>query len=300
MWRPALFALLAFELFSPRMASAEIYGSGWYREVQLSVGHESNVPRSYKPTDETKDTMVSAQAGLGYSQKAGDHLQYVVTGYVDHTAHETFDALDHTTLSVSGRLIWQPKVDYNAIWYESRAEVTRFEYRRSDPREGYLLTGDASLNRRLGLRWIGHLGYRYLDFVLDKDDVQANRDAAFDIARHEIYAGLEYQLSRRVWLSGTWGFQHGGFTASSSISPGEIQYDADTKDWAFESCSIIRCVPFYAYRSITDIHTVDLAVVFPVANLDADLSVRYFDASSDNDLEYDDWLVQLGVIWTFQ
>lgn len=284
---------------TPEIAAAEVYGSGWYREVQLSIGQEDNVARSYKDIDRFDDVISSASVGLGYSRKVGNTLHAIAGGYVSYNHHATFSELSNTAVSLNGTLIWQPRASFDQPWYEFGIDVSRVDYDDSEAREGYLLTGSVSWNKRIGMRTTGRLGYRYVDLVFDKDDLQANRDAAFDIARHEVFAGFDYNLTAATWLALDYTYHHGGFTASSSISPGSIPYDAETEDPVFESCSIIRCNPFYAYRTITDVHSLEAAVLFPAFGIDFDVSVRYLDASAENGLEYDDWIAQIGAIWTF-
>ncbi len=295
--------LLTFFFFSihltPQSAVAEVYGSGWYREVQLAIGQEDNLARSYKAIDSFDDVITTGSLGIGFSKKLGDNMQYVAGGYVSYSQYDEFDDLSNTAISLNGTLIWQPEASYRKPWYRVAGEITRLDYKDSIAREGYLATLSFSANRRLGMRTIGRMGYRYLDFIFDVDDVLANKYAAFDVARHEFFAGMDYHLAGDTWLTIDYSYQHGGFTSSSSISPGEIEYDAETEDPAFESCSVIRCVPFYAYRTIADVHSVDAAITFVAFGVDMDLSVRYLDARPENDLSYDNWFAQIGAIWTF-
>ncbi len=291
-------AILSLAHVAGQKASAEAYGSGWYSEIQFTVGHEDNVARSYKSVDVTDDLISSASVGIGYSGKVGSNIQYVVGGYLSQSIHQEYDNLDHTAISLNGSLVWQPSPSFDAIWYRLTAEATRLSYPHSRAREGYLLTAGTSVNKRLGMRTIGHLGYRYHDLVFDKNDAEANQDAAFDIARHEIFAGIDYRLTGKIWLAAQYAFQHGGFTSSSSLSSDAIDYDAETEDHAFEACGLIQCTAFYAYRSVTDLHAIDLAIVAPLLGADVELSGRYFDASSENGTDYSDWVLQLGVIWT--
>ena len=299
MKRVSLIAMAVLAHLTPLSASAEAYGSGWYRELQVTVGQEDNVARSYQDDDVFDDLITTASFGLGYSRKLGRGLQYVAGGYLSHTEHDEFDALSHTAISLNGSLIWQPGTGFDSPWYRISGEVTRLSYPDSEAREGYLATAGVSINRRFGMRAVGRAGYRYLDFIFDKDDAASNRDAAFDVARHEVGIGLDYLVAGDTWLVLDYAFQHGGFTASSSISPGEIDYEAETEDPAFEACSIIRCVPFYAYRDITDVHTAEIALVFPLLGFDVDLSARYIDARTDGGIDYNDWIAQAGIVWTF-
>ncbi len=286
--------------FWPQFASAETYGSGWYRELQFTVGYEDNLSRSSQDVDTRSDSVASASVGFGYANKVGDRLQYVVAGYLTYSHQQDTEALRSLTSSIGTTLVWQPDNSYSAPWYRFDANLARLDYKNSEAREGYLADARVSINRRLGARMVGRFGYGYHDLVFNKSDADANRDAAFDVARHELFVGADFNLGGRVYLVGEYSYQHGGFTGSASGNlPTGVKYDAETIDPAFESCSALICTPFYAYRSVTDLHMIDLGVAFSLGGLNYDVSGRYLDGRSDNGASYSDWLMQFGVIWNF-
>lgn len=286
--------------FWPQFASAAPYGSGWYRELQFAVGYEDNLSRASQSDDKRGDSQASASLGIGYADKVGDRFDYVVAAYLTYAHQQDNEALTSLASAIGANLIWQPVNRYSAPWYVLDVNITRLDYKDSDAREGYLANARLGIHRRIGANVVGRIGYGYNDLVFDKSDVDANRDAAFDVARHEIFVGADWHLGGRVYLVGEYSFQHGGFTGSASGNlPAGIKYDAETIDPAFESCSALICTPFYAYRSVTDLHIVDLGVAFSLGGLDYDLGGRYLEGKSENGATYSDWLVQLGVIWNF-
>lgn len=293
--------LLVSGHLTPQTAGAEVYGSGWYRELQFSVSGEDNVPRSYKPEEQISDTVTAGSVGLGYSSKLGDRTHGALGGYVSASRHERFDALDHTAVSLAGEISWQPQVRFDRPWYRFNVDVTRLDYEDSDAREGYLATAGASINQRFGMRAIGHLGYRYLDLISDKTGAEAARDAAFDVDRHEIFAGVDYHLMDGAWIAFEYSFQHGSFTSSSSdaTSTDTKHYDASTRDYALDRCSPLPCGSYYAYRNAGDVHTVDAALLFPLGPIDVDLSAQWYRAVSGGGFEYRNAFVHLGLLWTF-
>lgn len=283
-------------------ARAEAYGSGWYREVQLSVGREDNASRSYKSADLTDDIVATASAGLGYSRNYGEQIRYTLSGYLTYNHFDEFEQLSNIGISLGAFFVFQPNPGYRSVWYTSGAEITRLEYKDSDAREGYLLRGHFALNRRFGLSTTGKLGYRYADLAfLEKSDQDKNRHAAFDVARHEVFIGMDFELTSRVFLTAEYSFQHGGFTSTvSGIPDPSVTYDAETEDPAFQTCDDSnRCSSWYAYRSVSDVHGADIGLAFGAGAMSYDLSARYFDAEGEGGTRYRDWVIQFGLIWTF-
>jgi opacity protein-like surface antigen len=282
-------------------ALAETYGSGWYRELQLAVGHEDNVSRSFQSADLTDDTIASATFGLGYSDKIRDNIQYVLSGYISYTHHDRFHELSNVATSLNARMVYQPSASYHSIWYDTSLDLTRIDYDDSEERNGYLASVSMSINKRLGMRTNGRIGYRYHDLMfLEKNGAEKTHDAAFDVARHELFTGFDYEIGDDVVLVMEYGFQHGGFTTtSSSTPPPSAEYEAQTPDHVFETCTALGCIPWYAFRTISDVHGADVGIAFSFAGVDYDVTARYIDARAKGDLKYVDWMLQLGLIWNF-
>ena len=292
--------LLLLGHFAAPFASADTYGSGWYGELQVTAGREDNVARSYKSVDVLGATVASVGLGTGYSQNIRENLRYVISGYVTYNHHDTFTDLSNIVTSLGASFTWQPTPGYDTAWYQGTFEVSRLDYHNSDAREGYLFIGSASINHRLGMRANGHIGYRYVDLVfLGKDDTGSRRDAAFDIARHELFLGADYQLANRLYLLADYRFQHGGFTSSVSGTTARIAYDAETVDPVFQTCNTLRCTPSYAFRSVANVHSVELGLALSLAGINYDLTGQYIDAHSKGGANYTDWLVKFGMVWTF-
>ncbi|MCB1692592.1 MAG: hypothetical protein KDI19_07490 [Pseudomonadales bacterium] len=287
--------------FLANYASADVYGSGWYRQLELAAGHEDNVNRAFAGGDVKQDQVVRSSLGLGYAQNYGDNIRYVLSGYISYNYHPGFDALSNFGVSLGASGTWQPHPGYESIWVTAGAEVTRLDYRNSEARNGYLLKGNLGLNRRFGLRTIGHFGYRYADLAFfEKSEAEKQRDAAFDVARHEIYVGVDHEVMRKVYLLAEYSWQHGGFTSSVNGTPAaSVVYEAETEDKAFQYCDGMRCTSFYAYRAVADLQSINLGVAFNLGGLDYDVSARYFDAKGEGGTHYRDWTMQVGLIWTF-
>ena len=159
---------------------AEAYGSGWYREIQATYGHEDNISRTYK-SDEVSDEIASLSIGGGHSRKMGDNAQLILSAYLIQTKHDEYDALDSVALSLGADYTVQPSAGYDAPWYNFQFQAITFRYEDSDPREGVLVETDLSFNKRLTPVSTGRVGYRYKDHVfVGKSAAEENNDAAFD------------------------------------------------------------------------------------------------------------------------
>lgn len=287
---------------SPNSSSAEPYGSGWYKELQFGFGYENNISRSFYSPDEVSDEIATVSIGGGHSQKVRDNAQLVFYGYLAVNAHNEYDDLNNLALSFGSTYTIQPTPGYTSFWYHADVSATILRYDNSDAREGVLFNGDFSVNRRLGTRATGRLGYRYNDLVfLGKTSAEEVRDAAFDTATHEIYLGVDYQLTQNLFAYGEYAFKHGGIWSNNSFAAGIIEYDAETIDPVFDECdpNDFRCQPRYAGRTDSDIHRLNAGVAFPIGPMNIDVSAVYCDAEGDNGVEYKDWLLNLGLIWNF-
>lgn len=301
-WSP-LIRLVTFVIIAqltPLFAVAEIYGSGWYGELQVSAGYEDNLSRSYKEADLVDETSATITLGGGYATKIGQRMQVITGAYIGHTDRQNVSMLSNTAISLGSELTFQPSNAYRAPWYIARIDITRLDFEQSDPRDGYVFTGDLGMARRLAINSTGRIGYRYSDFVfIGKDVADERRHAAFDTAYHEIYLSADFRVTNNLGLVMAYSRRHGGFTSSVSGSPDpNAGYEAETEDPAFETCVNNRCDPWYAYRAVADTDIFDVGVVFAMAGATWDLSVRHLRADAPPQ-SYDNTLVQIGTIWNF-
>ena len=281
-------------------AFAEAYGSGWYGEIQASYGHEDNISRTYK-SDEVTDEVASISVGGGHSRKIGNNAQLILSGYLIYNKHDEYDALDTFAVSLEADYTIQPTAAYDSPWYNLKVNATNLEYRDSDPREGVLVNLELSVNKRLRPRLTGHLGYRYRDLIfVNKSSKEEEHDAAFDTDAHELYLGMDYQMSQSIFLFGEYSYRHGDVrsTVSGGLSD-TAEYDADTIDPVFDDPCVRRCTFSYAYRTRGDTQVGTLGIAFPYKTVNFDLATSYYRAESDHGRVYKDWLVKFGALWNF-
>lgn len=281
-------------------ASAETYGSGWYREIQMCVSREDNASRGYRSADRIPDTVTTAGLGLGYSGKFRHTGQFILSGYLAYNDHRTVGDISNLAASLGARLLWQGTPGYDHAWLDTGATVTRLAYRNSEARDGYLLEYNAAVNRRLGMRATGRVGYRYHGLAFpQKSYMEKLRDAAFDTARHEIFVGVDYELGTDLYLVGEYAYQRGEFTSAVSGMNPMMTYAATTRDPAFEQCTMATCPPWWAYRTDGHAHALDLGLAFSLHGMDYDVSSRYYSVTGEGGTRYHDWFLQFGAIWNF-
>ncbi len=284
------------------VGKAEPYGSGWYGELQASVGYEDNISRSFYSGDEESDEIISVSLGGGHSQKVRNNGQIVFYGYLAFNKHNNFSDLDNLAATLGASFTHQFNPGYNSTWYVTDFSATVLRYDDSEAREGVMFNGDLSVNRRLGSRATWRLGYRYNDLVfLGKTSTEETRDAAFDTATHELYLGLDHQVRRNVFVYGEVAFRRGGAWSNVSFNAPLAQYDQETIDRVFDRCSVddLRCQPRYAGRVESDIYRLNVGVAFPFKAVNMDISAVYYDAKGDNGRSYKDAFISAGLIWNF-
>ncbi|MBT4492038.1 MAG: hypothetical protein HOC70_02270 [Gammaproteobacteria bacterium] len=281
-------------------ARADAYGSGWYGELQASYGHEDNITRTYH-SDELSDEIASVSIGGGYSRKIRDNSQLILSAYLIYNRHRDWEALNSFGVSLGLDYTIQPRMSYNAPWYNIKLTATNLEYKDSNPREGVLVNADLSVNKRLTTALTGHLGYRYKDLIfVGKSDAEEKNDTAFDTDSQEIYLGLDYAIGISVYFFGEYAYRHGDVrsTVSGGLATGD-KYDAETIDNVFDPPCTRRCNWSYAYRQKGDTQLATLGVAFPVKKVYVDVAASYFEAKGDNGKTYEDWLIKLGLLWNF-
>lgn len=67
-------------------ATAETYGSGWYRELQVLAGHEDNLSRSFYSGDEISDQALTVSIGGGHSENVRGNARFVSLQGIRHSA----------------------------------------------------------------------------------------------------------------------------------------------------------------------------------------------------------------------
>ena len=301
-WTLKTVLLLLFSWAVAGEVFAEPYGSGWYGEVQAIVAHEDNISRSFVSADQVSDEIVTVSIGGGHSRKIGNTGQLVLFGYVAFNSHQEYDDLDNFATTMGGTYTHQFSPGYDAVWYVLDGRFTILDYENSDEREGVLFSGDLSANRRLGDSAAWHFGFRYTDLVfVGKSREEELRDAAFDTASNEVYAGIDYLLKRETFLYAEYAFRRGAVWSNASHLAGTVPYDQETIDRVFDDCAPndLRCQPRYAGRTKSDVHRVNAGIVFPFRSTSVDVSAVYYDMKGDNGVSYKDWIVSVGVIWNF-
>lgn len=284
---------------------AEAYGSGWYGEVQASYGREDNISRTWL-TDAPDDRVSTISLGGGHSQKLGDKGQLVLSGYALYKAHDEFDGLDNWAVSLGVDYLFQPTVEYYAPWFRFTSNLTRFEYPDSKARNTWQLDVDMSVSRRLNGSMIGRLGVRGMNRNLrDMSDFEEMMYIAFDREAAEVYATMDVELQKSVFLYAEYGYREGDIISTLPGGPDNgmmrPNYELESPDPVFDQPCTQNCVHGYTYQIDGETHVGIVGLTFPIPSLgvNVDLSSRYFDTEGKDGRSYENWMVSMGFIWNF-
>lgn len=268
------------------------YASGWYGDVRIGVGHDSNTSRGAGGAWARPDTVTSVAIGGGYSKMVRENAELILSAYLRHDNYAHYEKLGNTSTRLAARYIFQLQPGYAHPWFDTRIDVTRVAYRGDQPRDGNVLDFRTSVNRRMSEYLTARTGFAWHRYYGDGD--------AFDTARREWFVGGDYQLSSSLVATLEYGYQSGTFSTSL---PGHYTSDAYTgmsPEPVFGDCTSGTCTGWYAYASKGSIQKLDAGLVLTRGRVDYDFGVRLFDASSDNGRRYRDTWVGLGAIFTFQ
>jgi hypothetical protein len=288
-------------LFSHQSA-AQAYGSGWYREIQATVGYENNISRTYL-RDELDDRITSISVGGGHVRKVNLNAQLVLSGYATVNRHEAWDRLDHHAISLGLDYTVQPELGYATPWYQLSVSATDLTYRDNRPREGLLVESQISINKRLTTEMTGQFGVRYQNLMFNgKSSIEKSNDAAFNTNSYEWFAGANYAFAPGTYIFAEYGYRSGDIT--TVVSGGlraDLAYDAKTLDPTFYSDCQVSVVDdcFYAYRQDGVSQVGSLGLTLPLSGVNLDLSMSYLHAEGDNGRKYQDMLAQLGAVYFF-
>ena len=217
---------LGLALAAPN-AVAEAYGSGWYREVQASIGYEDNIARTFL-SDEVSDVISTVSIGGGYSTKVGRTAQLVVSAYLVNSRHQDIDALNNRGISLGFDYTFQPVPSYGGAWYKIKFDATDFTYPDSPEREGIQLITEASGHKRLTTELTGHLGFRAQNLEFSgKSSAEEQNDAAFETDSREVFVAFDYFLQPGVFIFAEYAHRRGDIrtTVSGGLRTG-FEYDA--------------------------------------------------------------------------
>lgn len=278
-------------------ANAAGYGTGWYGEIQASLGREDNIARTYL-NDEQTDVISTISVGGGHASTLGNG-QLVFSGYFISSRYRDRDSLNNLGVSLGVNYSFQPRFSYSAPWYSVSLNVLDRNFAESRPREGLLINADLSAHKRLTTELVGSIGVRYADIVFNgKSSAEKDNDDAFDTDSVEIFLGFDYALRSGATLFGEYAFRQGDVL--STVSGGlrtDREYNAETIDGAFNPLCIGGCT--YAYRQDGETHLLQIGIAYPFNNFSVDFSASYFDAEGDNGRSYQDHLIKFGLIWVF-
>lgn len=278
-------------------AAAGPYKAGWYGQAQATASHVENINGSYYDKDAFSDQRVYLQIGAGHLSKFGNRSQLTMSGYLGATVHGDYQEVDNLVVSATAEFSHALGNHWRSPWLSLRTELARIEYRDSRGREGLLWQSEAALNRRLTPTLTGHLGLRRREMLFPgRSDVDQARFAGHEWQRNALWAGLDVELRRNVFVYLEYEFSTGKFTSNAWDTPGMVPpYEARSPDPAYRPCSDDSCPVRWAYLVDSDIQRGEIGVVWHRNQLILDLSAGLLRGSASGFPDYEAGAVTLGV-----
>ena len=289
-------AILLVSFGAPVCSATSYYGTGWYRQLQLSIATDNNASRSEASSDRLTDSIGTARFGLGYSNTIGDAGKLILGGYLGYSNHGKIDGLSNFAATLQVRYIFQRLPGFDHPWYDTSISITRLDIHGGSTRDGYLIDGSASINRRLTGSLTGRIGYRYHDMTfIGKGAAEREADKAFDVSRHEAFVGADYEVVSNIFAFAEYSYQWGSFTTSNpgALLPGSNGYTGSTLDTAFGNST------WWAYRYQGKLQGMYFGLNVSLDKIDIEVSVRHWHARSDSGKSYPERYLQFGATWSF-
>lgn len=119
----------------------------------------------------------------------------------------------------------------------------------------------------------------------------------FDTNAHELFLGLDSNLSDTTSNFGEYSYRHGDILSNVSGGLRNDRYDAEALDPTFNSECQLGCS--YVYRQSGNTHLANIGLSFPFDGYSIDVAMGYLHADGDNDRSYQDTIFEVGLIWNF-
>ncbi len=167
--------------------------------VDAEFSHLTNVNRAALDREERDDNALAVEAYAARSYLLSARSGMVVRGSV--RAREFFDFGDLSSMALAGRAAWrfQPAPGFSSPFLELAAGAEAVKHRDSDIRDGFLVSGSASIGSHLTDRIRAEAGAGYER----RDATQGN---VYDLSNAKAWASLDYRITTRATLYGsaTW------------------------------------------------------------------------------------------------
>lgn len=282
-------------------AGRDAAGQSHYFDVSLDYLHDDNIGRAEFDRDILEDNIVILSGSLNMPQVLDSRAGLLHSLRIEYAAHTEWEDLSALTASAASTFRYQPGASFSAPWYEAQLVAALLQHRDSDIRDGAQVRLNLAVGSNFTDRLVGRIGYRYELRRAWEEDV-------FDLDNHRFSGNLDYDVSERVTLYGTLGWQTGEVVSTATPRP-QVLNAAET--WRLDEALSERpaaAVPVggfypgdrYAYRIDADTLTGELGINLALSQkLALDLSALHFRAYGEGDNDYDGLLLRAGLLYRF-
>lgn len=265
--------------------------------VDAELTHDTNVNRAAWAKEEKSDEILAVEGHAARSFKLSPRSGAVVRGGLRLREHREFG--DLSNLAALGRAAYrfQPSPGYTGTWIELSGTAEVLRYRDSGLRDGYIVTGSASVGKYLTDRI-------RLDAGLGLDEREGKDDSLYDLSTTRAWLTLDYRVTPRITLYGrtTWIQGDHVFTASNLATQGQLGSYSDViaADPAFADA--FGGAPGTAYRIEATTLLIDVGVNIPIKGHQAlDFGASWFDSEADRGgARYDGATFRLAYLYRFR
>lgn len=265
--------------------------------LDAELTHDTNVNRTAWANEEKSDEILAVEGHAARSFKLSPRSGAVVRGGLRLRGHREFG--DLSNLAALGRAAYrfQPSPGYTGAWIELAGTAEVLRYRDSALRDGYIVTGTASIGK--------HLTDRIrLGAGLGRDEREGEDGDLYDLSNTRAWLTFDYRVTPGITLYGstTWIQGDQVFTANHPATQSELIPYADVivADPAFAGA--FGGVPATAYRLEATTLLFEAGVNIPIrGNQALDFGASWFDSEADQGGgAYDGATFRLGYFYRFR
>lgn len=269
--------------------------------VDAGVRWEDNISLSPRGHDEVDD--VTTHIGLNgeYKAFATDTSQFSI-GAGLHYDHVT-DTTDLSNYGGKLSLLYRHEFDTSltAPWFSLGGDGQLLEYKDSDIRDGYILTGTVTLGKRLNSKVGISGGYKYFtrrstDDSPDQPPGPAwwKADEVFDLDRHNYFVRLDFAMNEATSFYGDVTYFDGDVAASGRSLNNGMRFPF-AEDFAFGNNKGYR-----AWKIDADGYIGKVGVTHSFnEKLSVDAFAEFLSADGESSNDYNNRAIQALLVYSF-
>lgn len=285
--RSAKLTLHALVIVALSIESTMLSAASPFFDLETSLLYHTNVGFADQHRDRRDDFILSGRGTAGVNVLINEWSGLSLKSDVEVNRFAQLDDLNSVVLTASARYKLQPTQGFTAPWYSFEVAASFLGHEDSDIRDGTVLAFTAVAGKRFSDRIEARAGYGY-------EDRDAHQGRVFETNTHSVFAGLDYNLTDRAVLFGTYTLSRGDVVSTAPFSTQIfLGADAIALDPALGAGQI-------AWRLDATTHHVETGASFTLNRHNfLQLAGEYFEANGNLDNDYDGLIVRLSYFHQF-